>query len=273
MIGDTYPRSIYILFWMLLTALSGGFRFIFRAYGSMMPMLKKIDGIRNVMVIGAGEAGSMVIQEFIRHPKLKMKPVAIIDDGKYINGVKVEGDRKRIPELVLQKAVNPTNIMGATKRIAEIIIQMMAIKSKTNFAAVRFGNVLGSRGSVVPLFKKQIEDGGPVTVTHPGIVKYFMTIPEAVQLVIQAGAMANGGEIFILDMGEPVKIVDLARDMIRLSGLEPDIDIKIEFTGLRPGEKLFEEMLLNEEGITATKYKKIHIVKPTFTDARLFEQA
>jgi len=185
-------------------------------------------------------------------------------------------DKYEVKKFIListDKAVNPTNIMGATKRIAEIIIQMMAIKSKTNFAAVRFGNVLGSRGSVVPLFKKQIEDGGPVTVTHPDIVRYFMTIPEAVQLVIQAGAMANGGEIFILDMGEPVKIVDLARDMIRLSGLEPDIDIKIEFTGLRPGEKLFEEMLLNEEGITATKYRKIHIAKPTFTDARLFEQA
>ena len=170
------------------------------------------------------------------------------------------------------KAVNPTNIMGASKRIAEIIILMMSIKSRTVFSAVRFGNVLGSDGSVIPLFKKQIEKGGPVTVTHPEVTRYFMTIPEAVQLVIQAGAMAEGGEIFILDMGEPVKIADLARDMIRLSGLEPGVDIEIEYIGLRPGEKLYEELLLNEEGITATKYKKIYIAKPGFSDREAFEK-
>lgn len=159
------------------------------------------------------------------------------------------------------KAVNPTNIMGASKRLAEIIVQSMNRMSNTKFAAVRFGNVLGSNGSVIPLFKKQIIQGGPVTVTHPDIIRYFMTIPEASQLVIQAGALANGGEVFVLDMGEPVRIADLARDLISLSGLEPDVDIKIEYTGLRPGEKLYEEMLMAEEGLEKTAHRKIFIGK------------
>ena len=167
------------------------------------------------------------------------------------------------------KAVNPTNIMGASKRICEMIIQSINSVSQTEFVAVRFGNVLGSNGSVIPLFKKQIAEGGPVTVTHEDVIRYFMTIPEAVQLVIQAGAMANGGEVFILDMGEPVRIVDLAKDLIRLSGFEPNVDIPIVITGLRPGEKLFEELLLDEEGISATKHDKIFIGKPTFTDYKL----
>lgn len=482
MAQKTFPRSIYILFWLLLTTFIGGSRFIFRTLNGVTPMLLKSKGIRNVMVIGAGEAGSMVIQEFKKHPDLGMKPVAVMDDdknkhGMRIHGVKVFGGREDIPHVVLQKniseiiiampsidrarireivnicsktrcklrivpgvyelldgkvsikrlrdvkiedllgrepvkvnleeisgyikdkvvlvtggggsigselcrqiagfgskqllvfdisenniyrleydlktlfpdlnytaligsvrdkgrleyifekyrpnvvfhaaahkhvplmelnateaiknnvfgtlnvaeaankykaerftlistdkAVNPTNIMGASKRIAEIIVQIMSMKSRTVFSAVRFGNVLGSDGSVIPLFKKQIESGGPVTVTHPEIIRYFMTIPEAVQLVIQAGALAKGGEIFILDMGEPVKIADLARDMIRLSGLEPDVDIDIKYIGLRPGEKLYEELLLNEEGLTATKYKKIYIAKPTFHNGETFEK-
>ncbi len=160
------------------------------------------------------------------------------------------------------KAVNPTNVMGATKRVAEMIIQSMDKRSDTKFVAVRFGNVLGSRGSVLPVFKKQIAEGGPVTITHPDMTRYFMTIPEAVQLVIQAGAMAEGGEIFVLDMGKPVKIEDMARDLITLSGLEPDKDIEIVYTGIRPGEKLYEELLTAEEGTTATKHKRIFVAKP-----------
>ncbi len=159
------------------------------------------------------------------------------------------------------KAVNPTNIMGASKRLAEVIVQSMNRVSNTKFTAVRFGNVLGSNGSVIPLFNKQIMQGGPVTVTHPDVVRYFMTIPEAAKLVIQSGAFAKGGEVYVLDMGEPVKIDNLARDLIRLSGLEPDVDIKIEYTGLRPGEKLYEELLLAEEGLVKTAHEKIFIGK------------
>lgn len=162
------------------------------------------------------------------------------------------------------KAVNPTNIMGATKRLCEMIIQAMDKQSKTEFVAVRFGNVLGSNGSVIPLFKKQIANGGPVTVTHKKITRYFMLIPEAAQLVLQAGCFAKGGEIFVLDMGKPVKIYDLAYDLIKLSGFEPNVDIKIEVTGLRPGEKLYEELLMSEEGLKNTSHNKIYIGKPTF---------
>ena len=177
---------------------------------------------------------------------------------------------KKFVLISTDKAVNPTSIMGATKRICEMIIQMMGRHSNTDFAAVRFGNVLGSNGSVVPLFKKQIENGGPVTVTHPDIVRYFMLINEAVSLVLQAGAYAKGGEIFVLDMGEPVKIDTLARTLIQLSGHTPDVDIKIEYTGLRPGEKLYEEKLMDEEGLQKTNNNMIHIGKPLEIDEKRF---
>ena len=168
------------------------------------------------------------------------------------------------------KAVNPTNVMGATKRMCEMIVQSASTHGKVKYSATRFGNVLGSAGSVIPLFKRQIANGGPVTVTDKRIIRYFMTIPEAVSLVLQAGAYANGGEIFILDMGEPVKIDDLAKNLIRLSGYTLGVDMEIKYTGLRPGEKLYEELLMNEEGMQDTDNKLIHIGRPIEFDKEHF---
>ncbi len=238
-------------------------------------------GLHVVPVIGDIKDAARMESVFERHrpdvvfhaaahkhvPLMEMHPEEAINNNVFGTwNVATAADRHAASRFVListDKAVNPVSIMGSTKRAAELLIQALDKHSKTRFMAVRFGNVLGSRGSVIPLFKRQIAAGGPITVTHPDMVRYFMTIPEAVQLVIQAAAMGEGGEVFVLDMGEPVRIVDLARDLVRLSGLDPDRDIEIKFTGVRPGEKLFEELLTAEEGTVATCHERIFIARST----------
>lgn len=209
-------------------------------------------------------------------PLMEYSPCEAIKNNVFgTMNVASEANRSGVKRMVListDKAVRPTNIMGASKRICEMVIQTYNQRSKTEYVAVRFGNVLGSNGSVVPLFKQQIREGGPVTVTHPDIIRYFMTIPEAVSLVLQAGAYAQGGEIFILDMGEPVKILDLAENMIRLSGLVPGEDIEIKFTGLRPGEKLYEELLIDDDNKKETANKRIFIGQPIKMDEAEFDE-
>ena len=250
------------------------------AYDIQNELLKKYKDLKLTVFIASIRDKTRIEEIFDEHrphivfhaaahkhvPLMENNPKAAIKNNIFgtLNVVQA-ADKYGVSRFVMistDKAVNPTNVMGATKRICEMIIQTYNEISKTEYVAVRFGNVLGSNGSVIPLFKKQIAEGGPVTVTDERIIRYFMTIPEACQLVLQAGSMASGGEIFILDMGEPVKIIDLARDLIKLSGLEPEIDIPIIFTGLRPGEKLYEEILLNKEEMTKTKFEKIYIEKP-----------
>ena len=225
--------------------------------------LNKIFAEENINVVFHAAAHKHVpLMENNSEEAIKNNVMGTLNVAECANEHNVE----RFVLISTDKAVNPTNIMGATKRLCEMIIQGIDKKSKTEFVAVRFGNVLGSNGSVIPLFKKQIAEGGPVTLTHKEITRYFMLIPEAAQLVLQAGAYAEGGEIFVLDMGKSVKIYDLAKKLIRLSGYEPEKDIKIEITGLRPGEKLYEELLMDEEGLKSTKNKKIFIGEPSDID-------
>lgn len=254
------------------------------AYGIQQELRKKYPALNLKVLIGSVRDRERVMQVFeTYHPELVFhaaahKHVPLMEDSpneaikNNVFGtlnVAEAADRfsaKRMLLISTDKAVRATNVMGASKRICEMIVQMMNGHSKTEYVGVRFGNVLGSNGSVIPLFRRQIEAGGPVTVTHKDIIRYFMTIPEAASLVLQAGAYAKGGEIFVLDMGDPVRIDDLARNMIRLSGFEPDVDIPIVYTGLRPGEKLYEELLLQEEGMEWTPNEMIYIGHPLAFD-------
>lgn len=258
------------------------------AYDIQQELMGKYPYLKLAVLIGSVRNGRKVDSVFARYqpdivyhaaahkhvPLMEDSPNEAIKNNVFgTYKVALAADKYGAKKFVListDKAVNPTNIMGASKRICEMIIQVFNNRSGTDYVAVRFGNVLGSNGSVIPLFKKQIAVGGPVTVTHPDIVRYFMTIPEAVSLVLQAGVNAAGGEIFVLDMGQPVKIAELAKNLIRLSGYEVDVDIKIKYTGLRPGEKLYEEILMDEEGLQGTENERIHIGKPIEFDEEEF---
>ena len=260
------------------------------AYDLQMELRKKYPNLDLVVLIGSVRDADRMDSVFRQYrpdlvfhaaahkhvPLMEVSPFEAIKNNVFgtYNTARA-ADKYGVSRFIListDKAVNPTNVMGASKRMCEMIVQMMNERSGTEYVAVRFGNVLGSAGSVIPLFRKQIAEGGPVTVTDKRIIRYFMTIPEAVQLIFQAGAYARGGEIFVLDMGEPVRIDDLARNMIRLSGLEPDVDIPVVYTGLRQGEKLYEELLLSGEGMQKTKNDLIFIGREMPFDHALFEQ-
>ena len=260
------------------------------AYDIQMELQRTHPELDLVVLIGSVRDRERVMQVFDRYrpdlvchaaahkhvPLMETSPFEAIKNNVFgTYNVAQAADRFGTQRFIListDKAVNPTNVMGASKRLCEMIVQMMNDRSATEYVAVRFGNVLGSAGSVIPLFRKQIRSGGPVTVTDKRVIRYFMTIPEAVQLIFQAGAYARGGEIFVLDMGEPVRIDDLARNMIRLSGFEPDVDIPIVYTGLRPGEKLYEELLLSGEGMQKTKNDLIYIGHEIAFDPAAFEE-
>lgn len=260
------------------------------AYDIQMELQRTHPELDLVVLIGSVRDRARVMQVFDRYrpdlvchaaahkhvPLMETSPFEAIKNNVFgTYNVAQAADRFGTQRFIListDKAVNPTNVMGASKRLCEMIVQMMNDRSATEYVAVRFGNVLGSAGSVIPLFRKQIRSGGPVTVTDKRVIRYFMTIPEAVQLIFQAGAYARGGEIFVLDMGEPVRIDDLARNMIRLSGFEPDVDIPVVYTGLRPGEKLYEELLLSGEGMQKTKNDLIYIGHEIAFDPAAFEE-
>lgn len=260
------------------------------AYDIQMELRRTHPELDLVVLIGSVRDRERVMQVFDRYrpdlvchaaahkhvPLMETSPFEAIKNNVFgTYNVAQAADRFGTQRFIListDKAVNPTNVMGASKRLCEMIVQMMNDRSATEYVAVRFGNVLGSAGSVIPLFRKQIRSGGPVTVTDKRVIRYFMTIPEAVQLIFQAGAYARGGEIFVLDMGEPVRIDDLARNMIRLSGFEPDVDIPVAYTGLRPGEKLYEELLLSGEGMQKTKNDLIYIGHEIAFDPAAFEE-
>lgn len=260
------------------------------AYDLQMELRRKYPDLNLVVLIGSVRDRARLDSIFQQYrpdlvfhaaahkhvPLMEVSPYEAIKNNVFgTYNTALAADKYGVRRFIListDKAVNPTNVMGASKRMCEMIVQMMNEKSKTEYVAVRFGNVLGSAGSVIPLFRRQIAEGGPVTVTDKRIIRYFMTIPEAVQLIFQAGAYAKGGEIFVLDMGEPVRIDDLARNMIRLSGFEPDVDIPVVYTGLRPGEKLYEELLLSGEGMDKTKNDLIYIGHEIPFDFDVFEE-
>jgi FlaA1/EpsC-like NDP-sugar epimerase len=246
-------------------------------YGKALPLTVLIGSVRDLRRLEQvfEEVRPEVVFHAAAHkhvPLMELSPAEAVKNNVFgtFNVVRCADKygARRMVTLSTDKAVNPTNVMGATKRVTEMILQWMAGRSKTKYMAVRFGNVLGSNGSVIPLFMQQIARGGPVTVTHPEITRYFMTIPEASQLVLQAASIGESGNIFVLDMGTPVKIVDLARNLIRLNGLKPDEDVKISFCGLRPGEKLYEELMLTEEAETLddTRFEKINVLRPVVVD-------